>query len=434
MKNITKTILISAVALIGAVSLNVQTTLAQVDLISVQFENTPLFNEANFLPGDSVTRFVKVTNNTADTQQITTSAGNVSNPDNFASQFNLTIKQGITTLYNDTLANFFVSSSVSLSDLAGGAGNMNQYDFTATFNPSAGNDYQNKSLGFDLLISAVGGETHIDTLGDISGGGGGGGVPILYIFNENNEGTVSTTSYKVTWYTNLPATTRVIYDTVPHSVLGPAPNFGYPYSSIEDPTFSTYHEVILTGLTPGFTYYWKPVSGSPTTLGIESMFTLAVVQGQSTEGQGGETGGGGQTGGGFGTNVFQGIAGALGGQEENQGQGGETGGGEESGPNYFLASIGSFLNNLFKGNCCQKDDCCWIIALILIIIIGIYIFIRERGKKRKRRIGSWRRAYTDLIIGLLTGIIIFVWFKCCWWLIIPPVIFAFFILREKLEK
>jgi hypothetical protein len=49
--------------------------------IVVDFEQNPLFNEANFTPGKTVSRTVTVTNNTPDTQTIGTMATSVSDPD-----------------------------------------------------------------------------------------------------------------------------------------------------------------------------------------------------------------------------------------------------------------------------------------------------------------------------------------------------------------
>jgi hypothetical protein len=71
----------------------------------------------------------------------------------------------------------------------------------------------------------------------------------------------------------------VIYDTAAHPVfLGSPPNYGYVFSTIEDPAKVTFHTVTITGLTPGVTYFWRAVShGSPETLGNELAFgTIAL--------------------------------------------------------------------------------------------------------------------------------------------------------------
>jgi len=111
---------------------------------------------------------------------------------------------------------------------------------------------------------------------DEGGGGGGGGIVFFHlrIFNEENN-TPDTDSVLVTWFTNTPATSRVVYDTVPHSTadLGDPPNYGYAFSTEEDSTKVTYHEMIVDGLTPGVTYYWRAVShGSGEVVGKELAF------------------------------------------------------------------------------------------------------------------------------------------------------------------
>jgi len=64
------------------------------------------------------------------------------------------------------------------------------------------------------------------------GGPGGGAGPIsLRIFNETNKEIYPNRAI-VTWFTNLSATSRVIYDTVSHSTLGTAPNYGYLPSEV----------------------------------------------------------------------------------------------------------------------------------------------------------------------------------------------------------
>ena len=88
------------------------------------------------------------------------------------------------------------------------------------------------------------------------------------------------TSLTVTWTTDDPSTSRVIYDTVSHSVLGSAPNYGYPNSTTEDSTLVTSHSVTITGLGTGTTYYYRVIShGSPEAVGSEHNFTVGLLFG-----------------------------------------------------------------------------------------------------------------------------------------------------------
>ncbi len=103
-----KIILITSLTVLGTGFLVVPSTFAQPsDNLVVQFEQTPLFNEANFLPGEGVTRWIKVTNNSGSTQKIAIETINENDPDDFASQLSLVIKEGTAELYNNTLHNFF---------------------------------------------------------------------------------------------------------------------------------------------------------------------------------------------------------------------------------------------------------------------------------------------------------------------------------------
>jgi parallel beta-helix repeat protein len=117
----------------------------------VEFEQTPLFQEANFLPDQSVTRWVKVTNNSSQTKRIATEAINVSDPDQLGDALNLEIKENGITKHNNSLSRFFTAGEVYLSDL-GKYGEQTQYEFIITFYSGASNLFQGKSLGFDILI------------------------------------------------------------------------------------------------------------------------------------------------------------------------------------------------------------------------------------------------------------------------------------------
>ena len=141
------------------------------DLV-VDFESTPLFSEANFLPGNTVTRTVGVTNNAGSSKDIIVEAINVTDPDDFASALNLVITEGDGELYNDTLADFFDAGEVDLSSVAGSGGSAT-YDFSVSFVSGSGNSYQENDLGFDIVIGFAG-DGGGDGEEEGEGGGGGG--------------------------------------------------------------------------------------------------------------------------------------------------------------------------------------------------------------------------------------------------------------------
>ncbi len=270
--------------------------------------------------------------------------------------------------------------------------------------------------------------------GGSSSGGGGGGIIQLSIFNEKNE-SLTTTQADVSWFTNIIATTRAIYDTVSHSTIGASPNYGYAFSTTQDLNKISFHTVSILGLTPGATYYWRAVATengfAPEILGTELSFVAPIVAGETIVTE--ETG----------ENPVvaetpaaptqeEGVAGAT--TEEQQTVEPQTLGEntqpEELNSNLFLASIGNFLGNLFGIKCAQINSCCWKLALILTILTGIYLFIREENKKKKIKLGNLKKYFTDLAIGLIIIAALIIWLKCLW-LIVPGVLFLLWILKER---
>lgn len=117
-----------------------------------------------------------------------------------------------------------------------------------------------------------------------NGGGGfsAGGFSGLYIHTENKQ--PEPTAVTITWFTNKPADSRVVYDTVSHSLLGGDPNYGYQWSSpiYDDTDKVTYHSVLIEGLTPDTHYYFRPISAdsSDQAKGIELAYVTARGQQQ----------------------------------------------------------------------------------------------------------------------------------------------------------
>lgn len=76
----------------------------------------------------------------------------------------------------------------------------------------------------------------------------------------------------ITWNTDRPTTGRIVYDIVPHSILGSAPNYGYAFSTntVDAYLKTTTHTITLNNLIPGLTYYFRIISsGSPTNISSE---------------------------------------------------------------------------------------------------------------------------------------------------------------------
>lgn len=98
------------------------------------------------------------------------------------------------------------------------------------------------------------------------------------VISEMLYSTPGTSSLIITWTTDHPSTSRVVYDTISHIVLGATPNYGYASSTTEADNSPkvTSHTVILSGLLPETTYYYRSIShGSPETVSTESSFTTS---------------------------------------------------------------------------------------------------------------------------------------------------------------
>lgn len=295
MNNAMNKILITFITIFGAVFfLSIPSTFAVSSLV-VEFQDTPLFNEANFVPGESVSRWVKVLNNSGQAQRIATEAINENDLDNFASQLNLNIKEGETVIFDKTLAEFFDQGETYLSSLADGA--QTQYDFTITFNSGSGNEYQEKTLGFDILVGFEGteGGLPLPPPGGGTGGGGGGSVfpQGLTIANESVQ-IINTqeTSVTITWTTSYFSTSQVIYGSADENHTldlsdnsGTPPKYGYSHTTPEYDigTKVTSHTVTVYGLTPGTTYYFRAVSHGSLAVSLEKTFTTKGVAGAYQE-------------------------------------------------------------------------------------------------------------------------------------------------------
>ncbi|MEJ0001766.1 MAG: MBG domain-containing protein [bacterium] len=99
--------------------------------------------------------------------------------------------------------------------------------------------------------------------------------------------TPTDTTITVTWTTDHPATSRVVYGTSPVSDIDAhtagTPNYGYQSSTSETDSVTkvTSHTVVVTGLTPGTPYFFRGVShGSPESISdeVSETTTTPVVQ------------------------------------------------------------------------------------------------------------------------------------------------------------
>jgi len=280
--------------------------------LEVEFEQTPLFGneEGNFIPGDSVTRWVKVTNNTSEIKRVAVEAinypknilGNI--PDDDLSQvLIITIrKKGGNDIYGGssptgvkTLADFYENGETYLSDIAAksnGVGGVNEYEFEVSFPEEKGDDWQGATTGFDIIVGFQGEEGKVNPPGTDPGGGGGNLPPGLIIKDEQVV-KVTSNSATITWLTSHGATSQVIYSSQTEYNNGYAfdltkPNYGYAHAvpNPEDTTKVTGHSVAINGLTSGTTYYFRCVShASPPTISRSHTFTTLALANDNSEEQ-----------------------------------------------------------------------------------------------------------------------------------------------------
>lgn len=118
------------------------------------------------------------------------------------------------------------------------------------------------------------------------------GVGISAVISNESGVGLTTDSATVTWITDRPTKSRVVYDTVPHGSLGTAPNYDYAFST---DTFDSNpevlnHSVTIGGLSAGIVYYYRTVSaGSPTAVSEQHSFaTLSVAGAPTPSGNGGQ--------------------------------------------------------------------------------------------------------------------------------------------------
>ena len=306
MNKILKTILLALIAVFAAGVLFVPSTRAQANGLVIEFEDDPLFDEANFLPGGSVTRWIKITNNGEESKPIATEAinypgfpniGNIPT-DDLSRVLNIVIREkGGSDLYGGTaggktLFDFYEAGETYLSDVS--AGSYKEYEFEISFPKEKENEWQEKTTYFDIIIGSQGEEGGgDDNGGDDNGGGdngggttgGGGSVvwpPGLTITSERVEVTIENCDATISWNTSYNSTSRVIYAPeggnhifdLSDTTDDPS-KYGYDYTSDEydnNPKVIN-HSVTIYSLTPNTTYYYRCIShASPPTISKELSF------------------------------------------------------------------------------------------------------------------------------------------------------------------
>ncbi len=161
----------------------------------------------------------------------------------------------------DPSSNFIADESVPIIIYSrDNAGNiMNRYVYTVSTGGGSclpGSNYCGSNTSWsDSLLKCIG-----------TGGGtsssGGGGMPIIPSINSSNAFAtqVDASTVLITWYSNIPGSTRVVYGTSPVDNMTNDNNHGYPYTTGEKLNNATYHSAVISGLNKGQLYYFRPVT------------------------------------------------------------------------------------------------------------------------------------------------------------------------------
>ncbi len=247
-----------------------------------------------------------------------------------------------------------------------------------------------------------------------SGGGGGGSISELIIFNEQDLNE-DTSTVDITWQTNHFSSSRVIYSSEdePHEFnYSNPPNYGYAHSTIDDLNPVTFHQVSLTGLIPGTTYYYRVIShASPDTVGASYTFTTAgtkpVALVNSTESGSGPSSA---------PNPEQGFIAGLQGTGENVSVDNENNNPEENQPEIRVEGAQET-----SGEVAGEQETCvsWPWWLIIIMLIDyLILMVLNYLDKFKKELTDLKKGLGKLFALLLIVLPILVyWFSAsfAWW-------------------
>ena len=257
---------------------------------SIQFNPDPLFSAENFLPGDTIEGEVIIQNQTNQSQTLYLWTQNEVDPSNFGRVLLLTVQKGQDQIYQIPLSELFSQDFVELLQVPQGETIL---DFSLHFLESAGNEYQNKSLQFDLVLG-INTPSEEEEEGEGSGSsailiGGGVILPQLEIYNLKVK-EIGTDWAKITWNTTLPATTQIIFseEGKPHQFEPQNPPlYGYfqAFPEPEDSNYKTFHQVVLEELKVCKTYYFRAISHntSKTAISQEKSFKTLCPEEEAKE-------------------------------------------------------------------------------------------------------------------------------------------------------
>ena len=227
--------------------------------VGIDLDNTIVYLNGNYYTNDGGAGSV-TTNGT----RITFSTSSNFNGGNYAGD--TTVRTGSTNDYTFTLdpeENFISGEAIPViifsRDLSGNLMEYNVYAVSTGGTCPSGSTYCGSNTSWsNSLLQCIG-----TGGGGCSSGGSGNGIPTTLNINPGTcfASQIDDTSVLITWFSNLPGTTRVVYGPTSVSSLNNAfENLGYSFSTIEKNDNLTYHSVVIKNLEKGKLYYFRPIT------------------------------------------------------------------------------------------------------------------------------------------------------------------------------
>ena len=112
-----------------------------------------------------------------------------------------------------------------------------------------------------------------------AGSSGGGNTYIAPAIRNIRVGQINENSVLINWDTNRLGTSRVVYGNASVLSIMPAPEYGYPKTSVLKSNEGLHHSVIISGLNPGEVYYFMPISEMDDRkyIGEEISFVMQII-------------------------------------------------------------------------------------------------------------------------------------------------------------
>lgn len=393
-------------------------------LIDVDFQPDPLFEEVDYLPGDeAVGRSATVHNVSGEKQLVVFGVNNLVSTQGLERYISLAIGAQGDELWSGTLADIDAVDYADLGDIS--EGETIVYDISALVLSTETGGEPGGEVRFDIWFGfrlpdggGSGGSGSGGVIASVSSGGGGGYTnPELVIMNTRVESVVGPQSggYNVgiAWDTNIPATSQVVYGPADQGyVLNPAESgLGYPFLTSESaPGVSTQHSMLLSGLAPGI-YKYRVVSRAGTwgtspeytfqiggeVLGAQDENRVSQAEsskfGQATQGA---------------QHVSEGASGLVAGVSTSS---------TASSAGATLAQVRSFVGSDMAGNVCSGISWwpVWVLYGFLVLVLGFWTAYRHRRLATSKQSNVFHWAVS---VGYLAGVVLAVLFVlgmiCVW--------------------